>query len=446
MQTATLTDERLTRKAALSAAAAYRRLGWLITIPLVFFAAHGTFSFQTEGEAVGGALPGAVTVRNPGFVGYVLLPGLVYGIVFWLMKARWKTIVSYASQFKMLTLLGLLTIVSALWSQDPSRSALFGTFYFIGTLFAYYLVIQLETYELMTIVSRACVVVCIIGVILVIFFPQYGVYDKDPRAPGAWRGIFIDRTGAAKELVFLFSPAIFLKVKRSKSRWLISLGLPLLMIFKAHATTALVILFLYFLVWGALKAGRKLGRKLTLAVLVGGSIVLGVTAVLGIQYLPDILRSMGRDPTLTGRTLIWAALKISILKRPILGYGFYAFWQGLSGESGNVITALNWSFGYAHNGILEVFLQLGSVGVAVLFVTLVQAIRNAWFCYQNDRTGKFDWYIALIVLTIFYNVDEETLLFPNALSSMLYIIACCGLAQGAWQLRRQRHITEASYN
>jgi len=135
----------------------------------------------------------------------------------------------------------------------------------------------------------------------------------------------------------------------------------------------------------------------------------------------------------------------SILKRPLLGYGFYAFWEGLSGGSGNVVSATHWTVGYAHNGILEIFLQLGLVGVVVFFATLIQALKNAWFCFRNDRSGGYDWYLGLIALTVVYNIDEATVVFPNELLSILYVVACCGLAQAVWQIK-QDACSEELYN
>ena len=74
--------------------------------------------------------------------------------------------------------------------------------------------------------------------------------------------------------------------------------------------------------------------------------------------------------------MIWSFVPESIAKRPLLGYGFYAFWLGMKGESARLIVGTHWIFGYAHNGILEIWLQLGLVGVVVFFITLFQAIEE----------------------------------------------------------------------
>ena len=73
-----------------------------------------------------------------------------------------------------------------------------------------------------------------------------------------------------------------------------------------------------------------------------------------------------------------------------------------------------------------------------------QAMRNAWFCLRNGCSTGVEWYIGLIALTIFYNIDECTVLWPIDLLSILYVVACCGLAKAARQTREIRKI-EAMY-
>ena len=102
-------------------------------------------------------------------------------------------------------------------------------------------------------------------------------------------------------------------------------------------------------------------------------------------------------------------------------------------------------FGYAHNGILEICLQLGLVGTALFFVTLFQAIGNAWFCLRNGCPPGVQWYIGIIALTLVYNIDESTVLWPIDLVSIMYVVACCGLATAVRQIKSTRAL-EAMYN
>ena len=99
----------------------HRILGWVLIYPLVFFAVHGTPSFESAGHSnVGGlAMSGlASSGHNGGFLGNVVLPGVAFSIVLWTIVINAKRIFALALQMKGLTVLALFTICSAVWSQD----------------------------------------------------------------------------------------------------------------------------------------------------------------------------------------------------------------------------------------------------------------------------------------------------------------------------------------
>jgi O-antigen ligase len=278
--------------------------------------------------------------------------------------------------------------------------------------------------------------VSMLGLVLISLFPEFAISHNGNDA-GAWQGIFIDRTSAAKCLVFLLSPALAAKGRPFGHARLSYIALLMLLIVKAHAATSIVVLATFGIAMFLRSCLRKLDLPLALIAccfMIITAIALSIT--IGDSLLPSILGFLGKDTTLTGRTEIWDVVTTSILKRPLLGYGFYAFWLGFKGESGNVLQATNWMFGYAHNGILEIFLQLGLAGVVIFLTTFLQAVRNAWICVRNGVATEVEWYIGLIILTVLYNLDESTVVWPNELLSILYVVACCGLAKAARESRR----------
>ena len=436
MSTALLKPGQSRDEAQLPAGTVQGSLSWALTLPFLFLVDHGTFSFQSTGTAVGGFSPGGVATRDPGIFGYAFA-AVAYLMVAWLIKSRLRGVIDFVVQFKMLTLLALLAVFSALWSQSPGRSLLYGTLYLLGTLFGYYLVVRFEPEEIMAMLTRLGIIVSVLGLLTVVLLPGFGV-THDVRNGLVWNGIFTDRTGAARALVFLISPVLVSRGKQTTVKWLLSVSLMGLMIVMAHAVSAIFVLFIYIVFLFLLRLSRKVDSRLLMMVLVVGSFLSVLVAFFGIEYGADILKAFGRNTNLSGRTTIWSALALSILKRPLLGYGFFAFWQGIKGESGRVIALTHWTFGYAHNGIIEIFLQLGTIGVVVFFITLFKAIKDAWYCFRNDRAGTYDWYVGLVVITIFYNIDEATVVWPNDLLSIIYIVMCCGLAIGAKRLRQEK--------
>ena len=417
-------------------------LGWLLVLPLTFFAVHGNFSFVSSGNntLATGSLSGlASSGRHAGFLGNIVIPGVAYSIVVWLLLINGKRVVAQALQMKMLTLLALFTICSALWSQDPFRSAYNGAFYLIETLFAFYLVLKLDPEEILSVIMMTGVSISLLSVITVLLLPQVGV-NQSARDGVAWIGVFTDRTSTGKCMLYLLSPAIIFRRRSFNYRHMIYILLMSTMVFMAHAATARIILLLYVALMASMSISRKFGRRSSLLI-VGMLLAVGtMIALVGFQFLPQVLGALGRNATLSGRTEIWDLVLGSIAKRPLLGYGYYAFWQGLRGESANIILGAHWMFGYAHNGVLEICLQLGLVGTALFFITLIQAIGNAWICLRNGCPPGVQWYIGVIALTIVYNIDESTVLWPIDLVSIMYVVACYGLAMEVRQVKLERKI------
>ena len=114
------------------------------------------------------------------------------------------------------------------------------------------------------------------------------------------------------------------------------------------------------------------------------------------------LEGMGRDATLTGRTEIWKDV-LSMSGNPIIGTGFESFWIGQRADR-------MWRMFYfhptqAHNGYLEVYLELGWIGIALLAGIIVTGCRNAVATLRRDpETGRIR--LAYIVVALAYNMTE----------------------------------------
>lgn len=131
--------------------------------------------------------------------------------------------------------------------------------------------------------------------------------------------------------------------------------------------------------------------------LVGGSIkFLGGSAA--------ITGALGREPNLTGRDRIWDIL-IPIVPNPIGGAGFESFWVG------SRILAVYKMIGgphptnEAHNGYIEVYLNLGWIGLSLIALIFVQGyIRAVSVFRRNSALGAL--LVAYVVTAVFYNYSE----------------------------------------
>lgn len=142
-----------------------------------------------------------------------------------------------------------------------------------------------------------------------------------------------------------------------------------------------------------------------------------------------VLEASGRDASLTGRTGIWQTV-LSEPINPVLGTGYTAFWLG---ERLQRIWALypRTPLIQAHNGYIEVYLNLGMVGLALLGGVLWTGLRNARrrLLASHDTTGNLDdslfqtFAIAYIVAYLLYNITEATFQGLNFLFIIFLLLA-----------------------
>jgi len=112
------------------------------------------------------------------------------------------------------------------------------------------------------------------------------------------------------------------------------------------------------------------------------------------------------------RTIIWLTVLAPIAKHPLLGYGYSAFWQGLSGESANTILVTGWAENQAQSGYLDVMLQLGLLGLVPLVWMLVRGLKQAARAINPLNTAPVQMATVLLVVLIVVNVGETGFLVP----------------------------------
>jgi O-antigen ligase len=131
-------------------------------------------------------------------------------------------------------------------------------------------------------------------------------------------------------------------------------------------------------------------------------IVPSVVLFVGIQ---GILEMLGRDPTLTDRTGIWSLL-LTMSPNAWFGAGFENFWLGPRLEK--IRSTYSWTLTQAHNGYLEIYLNLGWAGIALLVLTLLAGYQIVMTRLQRSpSTGGL--MLAFFVVGIVYNFTEAAL-------------------------------------
>jgi len=151
---------------------------------------------------------------------------------------------------------------------------------------------------------------------------------------------------------------------------------------------------------------RSVIRKPMLVNLMVGVILF--VAVYGLLINPNLglAEAVGRDSTLTGRTEIWKDV-LPLTVSPVFGAGYESFWLGPRLDK---IWSKSWGErpNQAHNGYLEVYLDLGWVGLALLGLVMM------WGHWGMVRRLRSYPTIARLKLAFFsvaaaYNLTEHGL-------------------------------------
>lgn len=121
--------------------------------------------------------------------------------------------------------------------------------------------------------------------------------------------------------------------------------------------------------------------------------------------IESILQMIGKDPTLTDRTVIWDML-LTLMTNPWLGMGFENFWLGPRLD--RIWAAYSWAPNQAHNGYLEIYLNLGWIGVGLLVTILLMGYQTVLTgLRRSPSTGNL--MLAFFVVGIVYNFTEAAL-------------------------------------
>lgn len=146
----------------------------------------------------------------------------------------------------------------------------------------------------------------------------------------------------------------------------------------------------------------------------------------GLGMNGSMAQAVGKDATLTDRTKIWAYV-LGMHTNPVLGTGYQSFWLGKRLEDFWQNSGLG-HLNEAHNGYLEVYLELGAIGVCLLAGVLIAAYQN--ICRR--LTNSFDLAVlglATWMALVFYNMSEAA--FENGLMWMMLLLTSAAVPKRA---------------
>lgn len=255
---------------------------------------------------------------------------------------------------------------------------------------------------------------------------------------GNFKGIFLSKNAFGHRAV-LFAigcafTAFLLPGVRFRRRlvYLAALAATGFMVAISGSATAMVLTIAF----GALAALAALAMRRHGGALVAGPFLLGLAlALVGIAAaridpVAELFDLLGRDVTMTGRTILWRHGWEHYLERPVLGHGAAGFWQNpaFAGEIALLQASYGDGVGAFHNLVLELLVMLGPLGLLAHALAGLTTVRRAAVLVARGRDPMALWTMVTTLAIYGMALIGAQLFNPHAIP--LILVVCLGAALG----------------
>lgn len=388
--------------------------------------------------------------RNPARINSVVPAALLSEVaVFWLMLGMWLGLLGPVAPLMMLSgaaglvalhpgrmvflarlwpllLIGVLAMVSAIWSAEPGVSGRFGLQLLLTIGVGAILVVTCPPERLLRGLFLACALVLVLSILS-------GRQGQSLSGP-----VLIGLLGSKNEMgtlcFLLLGAAVSVGVSEAQPRALRLLSAPIaalaaLYLVKAFSTGAVLGAMIFFgtlvglVIASKLSSSAKFLLVLTVVVLAAPLwIVRDDLAEIWRHILVDVLH---KDAGLTGRDYLWAHADALIGAEPLLGHGYRSTWLG---HGVDTIGLLRWAglqsgegFSF-HNSYREWLVDFGFVGAGLIVLALgVGIIRTLIRASQQGVTAA-QLFFASIGVVFAVRAYFEYVFGPFSSSTILVVV------------------------
>lgn len=296
----------------------------------------------------------------------------------------------------------VLCAASIAWSAYPAASALGLAFVVLTTAYGLYLATALDLTTFVRCLGTALrwilglslafelFVATVIRDKVLPFWVDYSHLDKIPAAFYWSRNLLFEGgriqgiVGNANILAFAALLAVIVFgvqiAARSASRFwttawmLIALGTLAL----TRSSTVLVAGVAVAIVAGYLWFVRRIPAERRIPWYIAGAVVGAAGIALVLVFRNNLLALLGKSPDLTNRFDIWDTVLGLANQRPAVGWGWVGYWPPWVEPFDDLVVIKGVTYLQAHNAWIDVYLQLGIVGLVVFGALVLSTLGRAW--------------------------------------------------------------------
>lgn len=162
-----------------------------------------------------------------------------------------------------------------------------------------------------------------------------------------------------------------------------------------------------------------------------GLIGIGIAAALAALFARGpLLQLLGRSEDLTNRLDIWAIVVDLAGQRPVAGWGWVSYWAPWVEPFDDLVVIKGVTYLQAHNAWLDVYLQLGILGLIVVGMFALTTVVRSWsFALDGPRDSALVP-VALLTALLVQSLAESRLLIE--IGWALFVVIAIRTASNRW--------------
>jgi len=369
------------------------------------------FLMFASGSGMGIVAPTGTGAAAGGLVanlGRVVQLSIFLFFFLWCLK-RFPETLGLLARERWIAILGIWIIASAAWSVAPGQTVRYAVPFIGAMLMALYMGLRVEPLQQIRLLTLCLGISAILSLIFGIAFPRIAISPDNE-----WQGVFLHKNALGYMMSLGALCFVFLAVGERRRRWLSILMaivcLTLVILSKSAGALAVTALMLVMIV--PLRILISMTHRRFVAVMTAALSAGAVVCIAILRHPAPIFELLGKDATLTGRMQLWHYVKLEVLARPVLGFGYSAFWG--TGEADRIRALVGWNPPTAHNGFLDAALGLGIIGLVILLIGLLRNFILGFKVARRERDFVATWPLFFMIFAVLDNLTESSITGANA--------------------------------